>query len=353
MKDIRKMIRDGAFMVAVLAAMYLVNFAMQEIFETHTMIAAIFVLGVFIISMKTEGYFWGILASLISMFVVNFTFTAPYYAFNFTMPENLASAIVMLIVSILTSAMNTKVKIQEKLKRETEQEHMRANLLRAISHDLRTPLTSIYGSTSTVIQHYDMLDKARKLQLLDEVRKDADWLIRMVENLLSVTRVGDDSVKIAKTPTVLEELLESVLMKFKKRYPDQTVTVSMPDDFIMIPMDAMLIEQVLINLLENAVLHAEGMTTLWINVRTSENNAIIEVADDGCGLTAEQLDRIFTGSVKSDSKLLDGKRNSMGIGMSVCNAIIKAHGGTITAKNREGGGTAICFALEMEDVDFE
>ena len=349
--SVRGMIRDAAFMIAVLAAMYLINFAIQEVFETHTMIAAIFVLGVFIISMKTEGYFWGILASLLCVFIVNFTFTAPYYAFNFTIPENLASALVMLVVSIMTSAMNTKVKIQEKLKRETEQERMRANLLRAISHDLRTPLTSIYGSTSTVIQHYDMLDKARKLQLLDEVRNDADWLIRMVENLLSVTLMGYGNVQIAKTP--LEELLESVLVKFRKRYPNQKVHVSLPDEFIMIPMDAMLIEQVLINLLENAMMHAVGMQNLWINVRISENNAIVEVADDGCGLTSEQLEKIFTGSVKSDSKLLDGRRNSMGIGMPVCNAIIKAHGGTISAKNREGGGTAICFVLEIEEVNLE
>lgn len=349
----RKIIWDAAFMVAILAAMFLINLGMQEVFKTHNMVSAIFILGVFIISMKTDGYFWGIAASLISMFIVNFTFTYPFYAFNFIIPENLASAIIMLVVSVFTSTMNTKVKIQEKLKRETEQERMRANLLRAISHDLRTPLTSIYGSTSTVIQHYDMLDKARKLQLLDEVRNDADWLIRMVENLLSVTKVGDSNVEIAKTPTVLEELLESVLVKFRKRYPDQKVTISLPDELIMIPMDAMLIEQVFINLLENAVTHAEGMTTLWINVRTSDNNAIIEVADDGCGMTSEQLEKIFTGSVKSDSKITDGRRNSMGIGMSVCNAIIRAHGGTISAKNREGGGTSVCFALEMEDIDFE
>lgn len=349
----RKLVRDAAFMAAILAAMFLINLGMQAAFETHTMLAAIFVLGVFIISIKTEGYFWGILASAISVLIVNFTFTYPFNAFNFTIPENLASAIVMLIVSIMTSALNTKVISQEKLKRESEQERMRANLLRAISHDLRTPLTSIYGSTSTVIQHYDMLDKQRKLQLLDEVRNDADWLIRMVENLLSVTRIGDDKVQIAKTPTVLEELIESVLVKFKKRYPNQKVTLSLPEDFIMIPMDAMLIEQVFVNLLENAVIHAKGMTTLWINVRISEKNAIIEVADDGCGMTSEQLDKIFTGAVKSDSKLSDSSRSSMGIGMSVCSAIIKAHGGTISAKNREGGGTAICFALEMEDMDFE
>lgn len=353
MREVYKLIKDAAFMAAILAAVFLVNFFMAKAFATNSMTAAIFVLGVFIISMKTEGYFWGIAASLISVFIINFIFTYPYYAFNFTIPENLSSAIIMLVVSVFTSMLNTKVKLQEKLRRETEQERMRANLLRAISHDLRTPLTSIYGSTSTVIQHYDTLDKMKKMDLLEDVRKDASWLIRMVENLLSITRVGDDKVKIAKTSIVLEELLETVLVKFRKRYPEQKVTINVPDEFIMISADAMLMEQVVLNLLENAVLHAKGMTTLWLNVRVVENNVLIEVADDGCGMSTEKIESLFTGQVRSDTKVSDSRRSSMGIGLTVCMTIVKAHGGTLTVKNREGGGMSFCFALEMEEIESE
>lgn len=353
MNSIRKIIHDAAVMWAVLAGMFLVNFFMEKAFSASAMIPATFVLGVFIISRLTEGYFWGILASLLSVFIINFTFTYPYYAFNFTIPENMASAIVMLMVSVLTSALNTKVKLQEKLKRETEQERMRANLLRAISHDLRTPLTSIYGSTSTVIQHYDTLDKIKKIELLEDVRKDASWLIRMVENLLSITRVGDSKVQIEKSSIVLEELIETVIVKFRKRYPGQKVTISMPETFIVIPMDAILIEQVLLNLLENAVLHAKGMTTLWLNVKTVDNHALIEVADDGCGMPEEKIENLFTGQVRSDTVISDSKRNSMGIGLTVCNTIVKAHGGYLTVKSREGGGMSFCFVLKMEEEDHE
>lgn len=349
----RKKIRDCAFMIAILAVMYLVNFATQKLFDTNTMIAAIFVLGIFIISMKTEGYYWGIIASMLSVFIINFTFTYPYYAFNFTITENLASAVVMLIVSVMTSTMNTKAKIEEKLRRETEQERMRANLLRAVSHDLRTPLTSIYGSTSAVIQHYDTLEKSKKIQLLEDVRKDADWLIRMVENLLSITRVGVEQVKIDKMSIVLEELIDAVLLKFRKRYPQQKVTVNIPDEFIIIPMDVMMIEQVLLNLMENAVIHADGMQNLWLNVRTSGTCAIFEVADDGCGMSAEMIDKIYMGALRGDAKVTDGKRRSMGIGLSVCQTIVKAHGGTVSIKNREGGGMCFAFALEMEEIDSE
>ena len=353
MNENKKYIPDFGFMIIILVLMYLINYILKETFATHTMVAAIFVLGIFIISLRTDGYLWGILASALSVFIVNFTFTAPYYAFDFTIEENLASAIIMLVVSVITSALITKIRLYEKEKLESEQERIRANLLRAISHDLRTPLTSIYGSTSTVIQHYDMLDKMKKLDLLNDVRDDAYWLIQMVENLLSITRVGDKTFAIKKTTIVLEELLESVLRKFEKRHPEQKITVSMPEDFIMIPMEALLIEQVLMNLLENAVLHAKGMTTLWLNVRTSGNTAIIEVADDGEGMRVEDIEKLFTGTVKVDSSVTDGKRKNMGIGLPVCSTIIKAHGGTITAKQREGGGMTFCFTLEMEDMTDE
>ncbi len=353
MRKIRTIIHDGAFMVAILAAMFLVNLLMARVFSTNMMIAAIFMLGVFIISMKTDGYFWGIFASLISMFIMNFTFTYPYYKFNFTIPENLASAIIMLVVSVMTSMLNTKVKLQEKLRRETEQERMRANLLRAISHDLRTPLTSIYGSTSTVIQHYDTLDKTKKIELLEDVRKEASWLNRMVENLLSITRVGDDSVNIAKSSVVLEELVEAVLVKFRHRYPEQKVIVNIPDDFITIAVDAMLVEQVLLNLLENAVLHAENLTSIWLKANPIGKNIKLIVEDDGCGMKQEKIEQIMSGQMSSVMETSDSRRSSMGIGLMVCMTIVKAHGSVLAIKERDGGGTSFSFMLEMEETENE
>ena len=170
----------------------------------------IFMLAVFVTSMYTDGYLWGVLASLASVLAVNFAFFTPYFAFNFTLPENLFSGLVMLAVSIMTSTLTTRVKKQEQLRMETEREKMRANLLRAVSHDLRTPLTSIYGACSTVTENYDSLGKEQALKLLREACEDAQWLNRMVENLLSVTRFDGEQVTVKKTPTVLEELLEEL-----------------------------------------------------------------------------------------------------------------------------------------------
>ena len=233
---------------------------------------------------------------------------------------------------------------------ESETEKMRANLLRAVSHDLRTPLTSIYGACSTVIENYDSLDKEQKLKLLGEACSDAQWLNRMVENLLSVTRFDTGTVSVQKTPTVLEELIDTVLVRFQKHYPDVNVTVDLPDSFVVIPMDSMLISQVLMNLLENAVLHAEGMTKLTLRVFTLGDHAIFEVSDNGCGIPKERLKGLFTRMLPADDTASPGK-HGMGIGLAVCAAIVKAHGGEIKAESRPGEGTTIRFWLETESTD--
>ena len=259
----------------------------------------------------------------------------------------------MLFVAVMTSALTTNVKNQERMRAENEKEKMRANLLRAVSHDLRTPLTSIYESCSTIMENYDSLDKEQQLKLLSEVCEDAEWLNRMVENLLSVTRINSGTVSVKKVPTVLEELIDAVLVKFRKHYPEWSVTADIPESFIIIPMDSILIEQVLINLLENAVNHAFGMTKLILRVFTLGNRAVFEVIDDGCGIPQEKLDTLFSGSMEKDAPAVDRSKHSMGIGLSVCATIIKAHGGELCVESKPNRGTTFRFSLEMEDSEHE
>lgn len=352
---------DAAFTVIVLTAAYLVSLWLQDWFGRLSVTPMIFVLGVFLVAWQTSGYLWGILASAVGIFIVNYTFVYPYFAFNFELTQNLVTALVMLVVSVMTSALTTKIKRAEQMRAEGEMEKTRANLLRAISHDLRTPLTSIYGSTSAIIENYDSLSKTQQLKLLEEIRQDSEWLTRMVENLLSVTRIDGAKVQLIKTPTVLEELVDTTLTKFRKRHPGQRVTVSIPDEFLSIPMDAILIEQVLVNLLENAAVHAVGMTELSLTVRTERREkgrwAVFEVADDGCGIPRDRLPELFTGYLDRSDPVTDapadGNRHNMGIGLSVCATIIRAHGGSITAENRPTGGALFRFTLALEEEDEE
>ena len=341
--------KDIFYSIIIFCSVFSFNFLIQRYFAAQALGPMIFVFGVFLISLKTHGYCYGVISAIVSVFAVNFAFTSPYYVFNFVVEESILSAIIMLAVAISTSALNIRIRDQEKLRAESEKERMRGNLLRAISHDLRTPLTSIYGSCSTLISKYDALSKEQQIKLMREIQEDSEWLIRMVENLLSVTRIDGAKVAVIKTPTVLDELIDSVLMKFSKMHPEQRIITSIPDEFIDIPIDSLLIEQVLLNLLENAVFHAKGMTELTLSVSLQGDKAIFEVADNGCGISNEILNGIFTGSYERTAAPVDGTRGNMGIGLSVCAAIIKAHGGEICAENRSGGGAVFRFSLERGD----
>ena len=345
-------IYDLLLTAAILAMATVLCTLLRRIDDGSGYVNLIFVLAVATISRWTEGYFWGIFSAVSGVLLVNYVFTYPYWEFNFTITGYPFTFLAMLTVSMMISAMNTQIKKQERLRTEAERETMRANLLRAMSHDIRTPLTSIVGNTSAILENGDTLSTEQQRELLRDVNEDAQWLIRMVENLLSVTRIDADGVAIQKTPTVLEELVDTVLVRFQKLHPGVPVEVKLPDDFIVIPMDSMLIQQVLTNLLENAVLHAKGMTCLTLRVFTLGQRAVFEVIDNGCGIPKERLKTLFTGTTLTQDTSSGGK-HGMGIGLSVCAAIIKAHGGEIWANKRAGGGTEVGFRLEMEDENGE
>ena len=349
MNRFQKLIKNLIFTVIVLIVFFCLSLAVETVFKTYSPIPALFALAVFFVSLITEGYYYGIIASLLSVLALNFAFTFPYFKFNFTIPENMVSAVIMLSITITSSTLTTKIKSIEKVAVETEKEKMRANLLRAVSHDLRSPLTTIYGSSSVIEEKMDDLSKEQLLQLVKGIKEDSQWLIGMVENLLSVTKVDSSHVKLIKNQTVLEELIDTVLIRFKKRYPDQKIEVDIPDEFIMIPMDALLIEQVIVNILENAVQHAEGMTKLSLRVFTKLDNAIFEIMDDGCGIPKERMHNIFAGYYEKKETPVDSKKRSMGIGLSVCASIIKAHDGTIEAENLTEKGCCFRFTLKMEE----
>ena len=353
MGTFRKHVKNSLITLGSLIGAFGLSLLFQYIFDVQEHITTVFVFAVFLVSIFTEGYLYGVFAAFIGTVAVNYAFTFPYFAFNFTIPVNLISGIIMIAIAILTSALTTKLKQHEAMKAESEKERMRANLLRAVSHDLRTPLTTIYGSSTTLLENSNAMTEDQKTKMIAGIKEDSQWLVRMVENLLSITRIDSGQVCIIKTPTVLEELIDSVILKFKKRYPDQRVEIEIPDDVIIIPMDAILMEQVIVNILENAVQHAEGMTFLKMRVFTLGNKAIFEIKDDGCGISAKRLETLFTGYGTQEHEIADSQKRNAGIGLSVCATIIKAHGGSIKAENVKTGGAVFRFALDTEEINDE
>ena len=195
----------------------------------------------------------------------------------------------------------------------------------------------------------DQLDETTRTQLLENIRDESNWLVSVVENLLSVTRMTGEQTKIKKEMEAGEEVLSAAAMKIKKHYPDIDVSVHAPQELLMIPMDVILIEQVLINLMENAIQHGGTTTRVELQLRKDGERARFEVADDGQGIAREVFPKLFKGYLSHDEGLTaDGRRN-MGIGLSVCMSIVQAHGGTMQAENRETGGALFSFTLPLEE----
>ena len=296
----------------------------------------VFVLAVLLISRLTTGYLFGLIASVLGVICVNFVFTYPYWAVNFTISGYPLTFLTFLMVSVITGTLTAQAKQQERLRAENEKEKMRANLLRSVSHDIRTPLTSILGATSAVLENPQMSPSDRQV-LLEDVRDDAQWLIQVVENLLSITRIGGDQTRISKGPEAAEEILAEAARKFRRRFPQVSVSVTAPESLLMVPMDPILIAQVLSNLLENAVLHGGTTTAISLSVQKEGDFARFSVRDNGRGIPESALPTLFDGTMKhSETPTSDGKRN-MGLGLSVCLAIVRAHGGAMEARNLETG----------------
>ncbi len=348
----KRYLRDSLLTAIVLAICFVCSVFMDYL-QISEQITTIFAFGVFLISLITDGYAYGLAASAASVLLVNYAFTFPFFAFNFIIPSNLFSALVMAVISVLTSALTTKIKRQEAMRAEAEMERMRANLLRAVSHDLRTPLTTIYGSSCALRENRDLLTPEQTDDMLRGIQEDSQWLVRMVENLLSVTRIDSGNVRINLTPTALDELVDAVVVKFRKRYPRQKVALHLPEELVMIPMDPILIQQVLINILENAVQHATGLTWLELRVELADQDAVFSISDDGCGIPEARLPHLFTGVYLPEDQPADHAKGNAGIGLNVCATIIRAHGGTIRAENRPQGGARFQFSLKTEDYSDE
>ncbi len=306
-------------------------------------IALIYILALFLIVRMTEGYLYGIIASLVAVICVNYLFTYPFFALNFTLTGYPITFLEMLAVTLLTSTMTAHMKQQtqiiaerDRLLAEAEKEKMRANLLRAISHDLRTPLTTILGSSASYLENYDILSEQEKREMVGQVQEDAVWLLNMVENLLTVTRIQNKDSKVKKTEEPVEEIVAAAIQRIKKRIPDAQIEVSVPESLVMIPMDAVLIEQVLINLLENALVHSKSVKPVCCFVEEHPDTVSFHVRDYGIGIAPDRLQTIFDGTPYGENKVSDSNRG-IGIGLSICKTIIHAHDGTIYAVNHEQG----------------
>ncbi len=344
-------IRDCILSLLIIGAAVAISMGLAQINDDNNPFAmAIFILAVALIARITSGYFWGVAASVAGTFCVNYFFTYPFWSFDITYPGYPLTIVVMLIVSILISTLTTQIKLQEQIRYEMDREKMHANLLRAIAHDIRTPLASILGASSALREQ--TLSAEAQSSLVDGIQRDAKWLVRITENLLSVTRFSGTEVSLKTEDEVLEEIIGSAILKYHQTTGSLPVKVDTLDSIVMIPADAMLLEQVLINLFDNVSAHAEGATQIWLHVTHEGNKVTLSVEDDGSGIPASLLPHILDGTMQQSKRTTPDDRRNMGIGLSVCNSIIRAHGGELSAGQSRHGGAAFTFTLPCKEENY-
>ena len=325
---------------------------LRQVSTSDVHVPLIFILVVLVVSLMTDGYFYGLLAALTSVFTVNVVFTYPYMKMDFSVYGYPLTFLTMAAVGLAVSTLTARVKAQEQLRLESERERVRANLMRAVSHDLRTPLTAISGSLLAVLE--GGLSPAQQRELLEGAREDADWLCRMVENLLSVTRIGaDSSAGLHKQEEALEDVLGAAVLAFRKRHPAVAVSVSVPEDPLFVPMDPVLIQQVLQNLLDNAVIHGGNTSLIRIIAREDSGWAEVCVEDNGRGIDKRRIEHLFDGSLPYSSALSPDTSRGLGIGLTVSRTIVEAHGGSINAYNRPEGGAVFRFTLPTGETEHD
>lgn len=353
----KQILKETLYTVLLLAAatgisfgfFYLGNKNIANITVTYT-------LALILTALYTSGYLYGIIASLFCVIAVNYFFSYPYFKVNFSLHGYPVTFFGMLAISLITSTTTTALKRQrlaiaerEKALAEADREKLRANLLRAVSHDLRTPLTSIIGSSSSYLEHYPEFSEEERTELVANIREDSQWLLNMVENLLTVTRIKDQETdQVRKSPEVVEEVVSEAILRLRKRLPDIRIHVDMPETFLMLSMDPTLIEQVLINLLENAFIHSGSSDPIDLTICDLPDAVSFQVKDYGKGIDEAQMPYIFEGQQRTSDTA--DVHKGIGIGLSICKTIIQAHGGTITAANHPDGAE-FTFILPKEKED--
>lgn len=350
----KKKLYDITFTILLLAAATAVSFCFFHFGNKNSANSAIvYTLALILTSLITDGYKYGIFSALFCVIAVNYFFSFPYFKINFTLDGYPVTFIGMLAISLIASASTTALKKQklalderEKKLAEADKEKLRANLLRAVSHDLRTPLTSIIGSSSSYLENYEDLPDRERIELVANIREDSEWLLNMVENLLTVTRIKAYSgEQVKKSVEVVEEVVSEAIQRLRRRHENVRIHVTMPQNFLMVPMDPTLIEQVLINLMENALVHSGSSAPVELAIAEETDYISFRIRDHGRGISENQLPYIFEGQ-QTESESSDGHRG-MGIGLSICKTIVKAHGGVIQASNYDDGAEFI-FTLPKE-----
>lgn len=344
---------DAGETAAILAAATLLGSCFSSWGFTEANIITLYILGVLIISIITSRQIYSLIASAASVIIFNFFFTVPRFTLMAYEQGYPVTFLIMFLSSLITGSLAARIK---KTAREKEAaaalaktEQLRADMLRGISHDLRTPLTSISGNASNLLSNADMFDRETLRQIYQDIYDDSMWLYNLVENLLAASRMESGRMNLNFSTELVEEVIAEALRHVNRKSSEHTIVVKQEDELILARMDPRLIIQVIINLVDNAVKYTQPGSVITISAEKSEGWAQIQVADDGPGISQEAKEHIFE-MFYSGAKSVADSRRSMGLGLALCQSIVNAHGGTITVTDNQPHGAVFTFRLPLGEV---
>ncbi len=241
----------------------------------------------------------------------------------------------------------TLVADREKIRLAMEREQQRGTLLRSVAHDLRSPLTALSGAGNLLADNYHALSDCERKKLASDISEEIVWLTDLVENILNMTRISENKIVLHKQDEVIDDVIGEAVKHTERLLRERCFEVKLPEEIVTAPMDGKLISQVIINLLENAVRHTPPDSSITLTVKAG-SKLMISVADTGGGIPAAIRDHLFERFVTQDDKIVDGRRG-LGLGLSICKAIVEAHGGEIDVTDNVPAGSIFTFTLPMED----
>lgn len=237
---------------------------------------------------------------------------------------------------------------QENIRLAMEREQQRSTLLRSVAHDLRSPLTALYGTGSLLADRYDTLSDQERREMAANMSEEILWLINLIENILNMTRINENRLLLHKDRESLDDLVSEAVQHTKRLMQGRRFTLKLPEEVVILPADGKLIVQVLINLLENAVKHTPDEATIFLGAAVKDKRLEVCVTDTGAGVPEEQKEHIFDRFVMGNSSIADGSRG-LGLGLAICRAIVEAHSGTIRVEDNPPHGARFIFELPLED----
>jgi len=281
----------------------------------------------------------------------DFFFIPPLHQLMSGDMKSTITLLVMAAVAATISGFGERTRRQQAAARardlQIETERLRSSLLSSVSHDLKTPLAAILGAGTELLKDGPRLDDPSREQLARAIVEEARRLNQLLTNLLDVTRLESGKVLLRKRPEPIEEVIEGALDRLRGRLGDRSVHTRVPGDTPMVPIDAVLVEQVLVNLVENALRYSPDDAPVDVIVVVERGSIVVEIADRGPGIPKEERERVFEKFYRGTARMKgDG---GVGLGLTICRAIVQSHGGLISIDNRDGGGARVRFTLPLAE----